>query len=135
MDIKQLDSNLSVGEQITPNELKKLKDLGYSVIINNRPDGEEDDQPKCADLKQAAKDLGLTYHHLPLVSGAGISKELVESMKNAIKDDKKTFCFCRSGTRSTMLWALSQRGKKSADEIINSAKNAGYDISHLKEAL
>ena len=39
--------------------------------------------------------------------------------------------YCRSGTRSTTLWALSQAGALPADEIISSAARAGYDMSHL----
>jgi uncharacterized protein (TIGR01244 family) len=39
--------------------------------------------------------------------------------------------FCRSGTRSTTLWALSQAGKLPAHEIIAQAARAGYDMSHL----
>jgi uncharacterized protein (TIGR01244 family) len=41
------------------------------------------------------------------------------------------FAFCRSGTRSTTLWALSQAGTMDADEIIAEAADAGYDMSHL----
>ena len=41
------------------------------------------------------------------------------------------FAYCRSGTRSTTLWALSQAGEAPADEIISAAANAGYDMSHL----
>jgi len=39
--------------------------------------------------------------------------------------------FCRSGTRSTTLWALSQAGKMPAHEIVAAAAHAGYDMSHL----
>jgi uncharacterized protein (TIGR01244 family) len=39
--------------------------------------------------------------------------------------------YCRSGTRSTTLWALSQAGKLPAEEIIAEAAGAGYDMSHL----
>ncbi len=41
------------------------------------------------------------------------------------------FCFCRSGTRSTTLWALSRAGEQPAGEIIAQAAEAGYDMSHL----
>jgi uncharacterized protein (TIGR01244 family) len=40
-------------------------------------------------------------------------------------------CYCRSGTRSTTLWALTQAGKMPATEIVAQAAHAGYEMSHL----
>ena len=43
--------------------------------------------------------------------------------------------FCRSGTRSTTLWALAQAGGGNADAVITAAAQAGYDVSGLRGIL
>ena len=68
------------------------------------------------------------------VSGAGAQaiEELNEQTKAVLEGSAgPVLCYCRSGTRSTTLWALSQAGKMPASEIIAAAAHAGYDMSHL----
>jgi uncharacterized protein (TIGR01244 family) len=45
------------------------------------------------------------------------------------------FAFCRTGTRSINLWALSQAGSRDAGEMVRLAADAGYDLSGLKPTL
>jgi uncharacterized protein (TIGR01244 family) len=42
---------------------------------------------------------------------------------------------CGSGIRATVLWALSQAGQQSADELINTANQAGCDITAMRSRL
>ena len=42
---------------------------------------------------------------------------------------KPVLAFCRSGMRSTTLWALSEAGRRPLPEILAKAKAAGYDMS------
>ena len=57
---------------------------------------------------------------------------MVEETRTVLEgSDGQVLCYCRSGTRSTTLWALSQAQNMPADEIISAAANAGYDVSHL----
>jgi uncharacterized protein (TIGR01244 family) len=40
--------------------------------------------------------------------------------------------FCRSGTRSTYLWALARaRHGADADDLVSQAAEAGYDLSPI----
>lgn len=82
-------------------------------------------------MEAAAKAAGLGYHYIPL-GRDGVSAEMVSQTEAALEgSDGPVLAFCRSGTRSTTLWALSQAGKLSADEIVSQAAHAGYDMSHL----
>jgi uncharacterized protein (TIGR01244 family) len=57
---------------------------------------------------------------------------MVEETRSVLEGSNgPVFCYCRSGTRSTTLWALSQAGKLPANEIVEAAARAGYDMSHL----
>lgn len=131
LDLKRINDHVSVSGQISPEDVASLKSLGFTAIVNNRPDGESPDQPAGADIEAAAKAAGLAYYAIPL-GREGVSPELVEKTKAVIEgSDGPVFCFCRSGTRSTTLWALSRAGEMDAAEIISQAAEAGYDMSHL----
>lgn len=131
MELKRINDHVSVSGQIQPEDIKTLKDLGFTTIVNNRPDGEAPDQPSGAQIEAAAKAAGLTYHAIPL-GREGVNPEMVANTKAVLEgSDGKVFCFCRSGTRSTTLWALSQAGEAPAEKIIAQAAEAGYDMSHL----
>lgn len=131
MDVKRINDHVSVSPQISPEDIATIKARGFVAIINNRPDGEAPDQPTGATIEQAARAAGLTYHHIPL-GRDGVSPEMIERTKSVLEGSAgPVFCYCRSGTRSTTLWALSQAGKAPASEIISAAANAGYDMSHL----
>ncbi|KKB78300.1 hypothetical protein VW35_11725 [Devosia soli] len=131
MDLKRINDHVSVSGQIYPEDVATLKSLGFTAIVNNRPDGESPDQPAGAEIEVAAKAAGLAYYAIPL-GRDGVNPDLVEKTKAALEgNDGPVFCFCRSGTRSTTLWALSQAGEMDASEIISQAAEAGYDMSHL----
>lgn len=131
MELKRINDHVSVSGQIQPEDVKTLKDLGFTAIVNNRPDGEAPDQPEGAAIEAAARAAGLAYHAIPL-GREGVNPDLVNATKAVLEgSDGKVFCFCRSGTRSTTLWALSQAGEVPADQIIAQAAEAGYDMSHL----
>ena len=131
MDLKRINDHVSVSGQIMPSDVAALKDLGFVAIVNNRPDGESPDQPAAAEIEAAAKAAGLAYHSIPL-GRDGVNPELVAQTRAVLEGSNgPVFCFCRSGTRSTTLWALSQAGDMEASEIISQAAEAGYDMSHL----
>jgi len=131
LELKRINEHVSVSPQISPDDVAAIKAAGFVAIINNRPDGESPDQPDGAVIEKAAHDAGLAYHHIPL-GREGVTPQMVEETKSVLEGSAgPVFCYCRSGTRSTTLWALSQAGKQPAAEIISAAANAGYDMSHL----
>ncbi|HTM79238.1 MAG TPA: TIGR01244 family sulfur transferase [Devosia sp.] len=131
MDLKRINDRISVSGQILPADIASLKAAGFTTIINNRPDAESPDQPAGAEIEAAAKAAGLAYYAIPL-GREGVSPAMVEETKAALEGSQgPVFAFCRSGTRSTTLWALSQAGEMDASEIISEAAEAGYDMSHL----
>ena len=131
MDLRRITDRVSVAPQITPEDVATIKAAGFTTLVNNRPDGEAPDQPASAEIRAAAEKAGLAYHDIPL-GRTGISPEMIEETRAALDASAgPVVCFCRSGTRSTTLWALAQAGRMPADEIIAAAGRAGYDVSHL----
>jgi uncharacterized protein (TIGR01244 family) len=131
LDLKRINDRVSVSGQIRPEDVAALKDLGFTTIINNRPEGESPDQPAGAEIEAAARAAGLAYHAIPL-GREGVNPQMVVETRAALEGSSgPVMAFCRSGTRSTTLWALSQAGEVEASEIIRQAAEAGYDMSHL----
>ena len=128
MDIRCLAPGLSVSEQIFPNQLSELKDAGFRAIVCNRPDGEGGDQPLFAEIKRAAQALGIEAHYLPAESGKVTDEQGIAFGKLLETLPKPVLAYCRSGMRSTTMWALSQAGQQSLPHIVESAKKAGFDM-------
>lgn len=129
MDVNKLTEKLSVGPQIAPADVEDLKRQGFRAIIGNRPDGEGADQPGFAEIEAAAKKAGLETRYIPVETGK-VSEANAEAFGEAMRElPKPVFAFCRSGTRSTTLWALSQADKRPLPEILGAAKAAGYDMN------
>src|SRR3546814_9182734 len=106
------------------------------MIVNNRPDDEEPGQPSSAEVEEAARAAGLDYRHIP-VGSSGLSANQVQEMGEVLDDsDGKVLDFCRSGTRSTYLWALaSARKGDDAGAIVRIAAEAGYDLTPIRPYL
>jgi uncharacterized protein (TIGR01244 family) len=131
LDIKRINDDVSVSPQISVEDVAAIKAAGFVAIVNNRPDGESSDQTPAAEIEAAAKAAGLAYYFIPL-GREGVSPDMVQKTKEVLEGSSgPVLCYCRSGTRSTTLWALSQAGKMDATEIISAAAGAGYDMSHL----
>lgn len=124
-----LTDQLSVTAQVQAANIQALAAQGFRSIINNRPDDEEGGQPTDAALEAAAHQAGLQWRHIP-VSGRPEQAQ-VDAFAAALKDlPGPILAFCRSGQRSSMLWALQAEG--SADTILQTARTAGYDLSPLR---
>jgi sulfide:quinone oxidoreductase len=127
----KLTDDLFVGPQITLANLSGLAEQGFRSIIVNRPDGESYDQPSFVETDTAAKPQGLKVRYIPIESG-NITDADIAAFKAAMHEmPKPVFAYCRSGARSTMMWALAQDESQSADAVIATAREAGYDISGL----
>jgi len=130
---RQLTDRILVSPQIDLDDLAQAVKLGVKHIINNRPEDESDDQTPGAVIEQAAKDAGLTYTAIPITHG-GFSQGQVDAMTAALgESDGPILAYCRSGTRSTLLWALSRASQgETAGELAPIAAAAGYDIGPIR---
>lgn len=133
LDIRRIDDRISVAPQIDPEDIPAIKAAGFVAIVNNRPDGEEDGQPGGDAVRAAAEDHGLAYTAIP-ITHAGFSMPQVTAMIDALgAANGPVLAYCRSGTRSCNLWALSQAGLGAEpDELTSQARGAGYDITGLR---
>jgi uncharacterized protein (TIGR01244 family) len=130
--IRRLDEAMAVAGQISAADVAGAAAEGVALIVNNRPDGEEAGQPAAADIEAAARAAGVDYLFIPVV--AGISGQQIETMAGALTEAKgPVLAFCRSGTRSTFLWALARaRLGDDPEELTGKAAAAGYDLAPIR---
>lgn len=134
-----LTDNVQVSPQITLDQIAAAKAEGVTVIINNRPDGEDPSAPQSAEIEAAAKAAGIDYVSIP-VTHAGFSAPQVDAMIAALDKAEasggKVLAYCRSGTRSTLLWSLAQAKQgRSPAELTRIAAQAGYDLTPIRPML
>lgn len=135
-DFRRLSDTVWASPQITLEELAQARADGFTAIINNRPDGEEAGQPTSDEIAAAAQEQGLGYRYIPVTGGGMTPDKIAETVAALEEADGPTLAYCRSGTRSTFLWALAEasRGAQPQD-LVTAAAAAGYDISAIAPAL
>ncbi|MBL4707271.1 MAG: TIGR01244 family phosphatase [Flavobacteriales bacterium] len=134
MDLRQLSPNLAVSAQIRPEDVADLAAAGFKVLINNRPDQEVGADCDHEVMAKAAEAAGMQYHYLPFHPGQ-ITPELITDFSAASAGHAPVIAYCRSGHRCTVLWALSQAGRRPEAEILETATDAGYDLSPVRPLL
>jgi uncharacterized protein (TIGR01244 family) len=133
----EISDKFSVSGQIDTSDLESLKAQGFTVIICNRPDYEDANQMLASDIESRVVELGMQFIHIP-ISGRGPNMQAVELSKQALDDASgRVLAYCRSGMRSVMLWSLAtaMSGGTSADELIDMAASAGFNIDGLRPTL
>jgi uncharacterized protein (TIGR01244 family) len=134
---RQLDDKTLVARrQIEPADMAALKELGVTMLVNNRPDGEDVGQPESDKIEAAAKESGIEYRHIPIARGLGPSD--IEEMREAINEvgEGKMLAFCRSGYRSTLAWAVARSEDGVPREELNRrASEAGFDLGPVAHLL
>jgi len=127
-----LAPGLSVAGRLDRADIDALARVGVRTIINNRPDDEEPGQLPAAEAQQFAEAQGIAYHHIP-ITAASLTRADVDVFAGILDTaPQPVVAHCRSGTRSTLLWALT-RLCAGADPraLIAEAARYGIDIAAL----
>ena len=133
MEIRRLTASLSVSEQLNVEDIEAVTAAGFKTVICNRPDNEGEGQPVSDSIRQACEAQGVNWQYMPVNPKAITDAQGVQFGELLKSVETPVLAFCRTGTRCTNLWELSQAGDLSLEEILASAKMAGYDISSISE--
>lgn len=127
----RLTSEISVAPQIAPDDCARAATEGFAAIVCNRPDGEDPGQPGVVAIEAATVAAGLRFAHIPVDAG-GLNADLVEAMAAQLGLGGPVLAYCRSGTRSTNLWALAEARRGGDPEtIVAAAALGGYNVSPM----
>ena len=132
--MRRLEDGMFVAGQIGPDEVRELAAQGITLIVNNRPDGEEPNQPAGAEIEAAATAAGISYRAIPI---SQLTPEAIEATREALDEaGGPVVAFCKSGTRSTYVWALARSlSGADGDTLVLQAAEAGYDLTPIRRFL
>ena len=135
-DFRKLSDSVFASTQIAVGDIGLAKELGVGLVINNRPEGESPDQTDGPAIEAAARAAGMDYCAIP-VDMTGLTEGHIAAMTEALSGAQgKVLAYCRSGTRSTLLWALAQASEgRAVEEIAADAAAAGYDVAPVRAGL
>lgn len=135
MDIRQLTPTYFVAPQISCDMMAGLKEAGITCILCNRPDFEVPSSHSAAAIEAAAVAAGLTFVSQPLTHQTMTEEVIAHNCAIGAESGEVVLAYCASGTRSTIAWALGQAGKMSADDILQSVRQGGYDLEQMRPYL
>jgi len=132
---KPLTDDVWVAGQLREEDFARAAEAGIRTVVNNRPDGEDPEQLSHVAAQEAARRAGLAYHYLPMANGQ-LTVETVETMRTLLDAaEAPVLAYCRSGTRSTFLWAFARAERLPSDTIVEAAGRAGYDLRGIAPQL
>jgi uncharacterized protein (TIGR01244 family) len=130
--LMNLAPGLTAAGALSRDDIEALAASGVKTIINNRPDNEDPGQLSADEARKLCAAHGIAYHHIPFVNATLTKAEIDAFEKVLMSGSHPMVAHCRSGTRSTMIWALTRmrQGDDPAALVALGAKN-GVDISAL----
>lgn len=135
MDIRPITDTYAVSPQITPEDVPAIRDAGFTVVICNRPDGEVPPELSSAAVRAAVEAAGMAFVENPFSHGH-LTLEIVARQGEAIDGAPgPVFAYCASGNRCSVLWALSQAGRRPTEELIGLPARHGYQLAGLRPQL
>ncbi|MBQ4824987.1 MULTISPECIES: TIGR01244 family sulfur transferase [unclassified Leisingera] len=135
MDARVITPRYSVSPQISAEDLPAIAGAGFKTVICNRPDAEVPPSHQAEAIRAAAEAAGLRFEVLPLThqtmtpENAARQRALYEGCEGPV------LAYCASGTRCSVVWALSQACDMCADDILLKTAAAGYQLDGLRPAL
>ena len=126
METTQINDKLSVSGQLTVSDVKQLAHDGIKVLICNRPDAEETDQPSFKDIEATAIKNNITFVNIPF-SGINVPALCFEQFINVIDNSNdEIHAYCRTGNRCSILWGLSHVRTHSIEDTLEKAQTLGF---------
>ena len=108
LPLRAIAPDVCVAPQLSAMAMAEVAQAGFRSVINNRPDFEHGpDQPTSSEIEAAAHAAGLEYRHLPVDGGYQSSDEIAACAKLLQELPRPLLLFCRSGARSSRLYAAA----------------------------
>lgn len=135
MDIRSLTATYAVSPQIDPQDITAIKDAGFALIIDNRPDHEIPATHHAQLMEQVAREAGIGFVINPVIGGQ-ISPENVQLQAEALAAAQgPVLAYCASGNRCSIVWALAHVGTLPTDDLIAIPARFGYQLEGLRAEL
>jgi len=135
-EFRRLSDRVFAAPQLEAADFPRAAADGFTLVINNRTEGESPAQMSGDEARALAEAAGLAYAEVP-VRMATLSHADIDAMAEALRAAPgKVLTYCLSGSRSAALWALAEaKAGADSDTLLAAAANAGFDLEGLRSAL
>ena len=133
----KINDRVTVGAQVTEQEVQRLPQEGYKTVVNLREPGEQEQPISPDDERKLVERAGMKYVHIP-VSGKDMKPEQVDRFREELKTlPAPVFVHCHKGKRAgafAMMAAAVEAGW-SGDRTLETAEQMGFkcDTPELKD--
>ena len=129
-----LDEHTLVAAQIKPADFADIAKAGIRLVVNNRPDGEAlMGQPSADKIEAAADEHGIAFLNLPFTMNTLTPEHVARFAEMLNKTEGRVLAYCRSGSRSSMLWAAARVANGAeVDAVLAQAQAAGIDLAQAR---
>lgn len=135
MTPRKLTDTYSVSPQILPEDAAAIREAGFVMVLCNRPDEENPAPLQAEAMRQAVEAEGLRFAVLPLTHQTMNAENILKQQELVAGAEGPVLAYCASGTRCTVIWALGNAKTLGPDVVIETAREAGYDIGGLRPTL
>lgn len=126
------NETLSLAGPIDASDLPELKRLGFTTIVNNRPDGESPRQMTSAELRRVVVAAGFGFVDIPF-KGAKLTAAQVDAFLGVLSRPGRILAVCATGTRCAMIAVAAEiRRGMDTDAALALAKGAGFDLAPMQ---
>ena len=136
--VSNLTQSVSVSEQLTLDQVPRLKAQGFATIIDLRPDGEALGQPTAAAVEAVANANHMQFAYVPVPHGE-IPDAAVLALQKALDDNRQpVLLYCRSGRRAARTWSLVEASREhgaDARAILAAVKHSGQSADDLSNQI
>tara|TARA_Y100000768_G_C23991331_1_gene693637 strand:- start:3314 stop:3769 length:456 start_codon:yes stop_codon:yes gene_type:complete len=115
--------NLYLAGQPSVETMTEMKERGVAHVYNLRNEGEVDQ----SEIKAKAEELGMKYHHIPIIVNGMLDAENCKKLSNLITKDEPHFIHCGSANRvgAWLITYLTQYRGMDFDEAVDVASENG----------
>lgn len=135
MEIRPITPRYAVSPQISVEDVPAIADAGFVKVICNRPNVEVPANMQSDAIGEAVRAAGMEYEVLELTHQTMTPENVALQSVLAESCGGPVLAYCASGTRCSVVWALGQCDRMSADDILNATTKAGYTLDNLRPIL
>lgn len=102
----KVNRQLSIGPQVSAEELQRLKEDGFEHVINLSQKGECDQLLAPEQEREEVEKLGMTYTHFPMTISKMRHEDVDQVCQTLNAASGRVYLHCRIGQRSSLLGLL-----------------------------
>jgi len=132
--LRYITPDFAVAPQLEVFDFADIAARRFGAVIDNRPDDEPGVAVASGEAGTRARHADLEFAYLPAGSNDLFDIDLIDHIDRALHTmPGPVLAYCKSGTRSAILWAVATVRHRPVDEVLDQLAAAGFDFAFLRD--